>query len=145
MTTSIKTCFKCEKIKEISDFYRHAQMGDGRLNKCKECAKADVKKHREENIESVREYDRKRGNRQSKSYTAEYRGKNPKKYKAHIMIGNALKSGKINKPIGCESCGSVFSVHGHHDDYDKPLDVRWLCSACHSQWHAKYGEAKNAA
>jgi len=40
-------------------------------------------------------------------------------------------------------CGSSEYIHAHHDDYDKPLDVRWLCAAHHKQWHDENGEAKN--
>jgi len=59
------------------------------------------------------------------------------------MVTNAVRDGKIIKPDSCEQCGTTGRLHGHHDDYSKPLKVRWLCVACHHQWHAKYGEAKN--
>jgi hypothetical protein len=43
----------------------------------------------------------------------------------------------------CEVCGATKHIHGHHDDYDKPLEVRWLCAKHHAAWHKTHGEGKN--
>lgn len=50
----MKECFICHKKKELSEFYTHPQMGDGHLNKCKECCKAYA------HSRDTREYDRNR-------------------------------------------------------------------------------------
>lgn len=56
------------------------------------------------------------------------------KQKARNAVYRALKSGKlIKKP--CIKCGQVENVHGHHQDYLKPLEVIWLCFACHKKIH----------
>lgn len=55
-----KICFKCNKRKPLCDFYKHKQMGDGHLNKCKECARTDVRLNYSENVETKRAYDKKR-------------------------------------------------------------------------------------
>lgn len=138
-----KECFKCGEVKDLSEFYRHKMMADGHLNKCKECTKSDVSRHRSENIERIREYDRSRGNRQSGEYVKSYRKSHPKAAMAHRMVAYHLRVGNISKG-NCEVCFCEKSV-AHHDDYDKPLVVRWLCQAHHMQWHAENGEGKNAS
>lgn len=144
MITTLKTCFKCGAEKPRTEFYKHSKMADGHLNKCKLCTKIDVKERRRTDPK-VQEYDRKRGSRQSKGYLKEYREKYPNKYKAHNKVNNALRGGKITKPDKCSCCDSDFAVVAHHDDYLKPLEVRWLCQICHLRWHSEHGEALNAS
>ena len=130
----MKKCFKCGEEKPLSEFYKHKQMADGHLGKCKECTKNDSTDHRNANLEKIREYDRKRGARQTNAYQQSYRKNNPKGYAAKTMVNNAVRDGKMKK-LPCEVCGSTHRIHGHHDDYNFPLMVRWLCAAHHKQWH----------
>ncbi len=57
------------------------------------------------------------------------------KIKASIrdIVRRAIKKGHIF-PKSCEVCGN-FRTHAHHDDYTKPLVVRWLCNSCHQKHH----------
>lgn len=50
---------------------------------------------------------------------------------------NAKRSGKARtQPEACELCAIVMEVlEGHHEDYSKPLDVVYLCNACHNLVH----------
>ena len=140
----MKTCFKCQKTLPFECFYKHKMMGDGYLGKCKECTKKDTIENRNKNIDFYRKYDRERGNRQSNNYIKEYREKFPFKINAQTMVNNFIRDGKLFKEPCC-ICGSNEKIHAHHDDYAKPLNVRWLCAAHHRQWHIKNGEAKNGS
>lgn len=72
----------------------------------------------------------------------EYRARNPKKHATHGKVAYAIKIGTLVK-CPCEVCGCE-NVHAHHCDYNKPLDVMWLCPEHHKDWHRLNGEGLNA-
>ena len=132
-----KACKSCGDVKAEAEFYAQPTSSDGIAGICKECHKAAMRRNRVQNIERIREYDRRRGARQTPEYRRKYRAANAEKYAAHVLVGNAVRDGQLQKPDACEQCGSTFHIEGHHDDYSKPLEVRWLCAACHKQHHAE--------
>ncbi len=139
-----KECFKCGTRKSLTEFYKHPQMKDGRVNKCKECNKVDVRENRQANIDYYRAYDRERGCRQPADYGKHYKRNNPIAAGARQMVGNAIRDKRLKKEKRCAECKiSQRTLHAHHDDYAKPLDVRWLCLPCHFAWHAKHGQGLN--
>ena len=159
----MKTCFKCGEEKPLSEFYKHKQMKDGHLNKCKSCSKSDVSKNYRKNIDHYKEYEKARaglphrvkareeyaraehGKKVSCKAKQKWNKRNPIKRMASTIVGNAVRDGRLVKPSSCSSCGSTPKrLHGHHDDYAFPLVVRWLCPGCHNKWHKENGEGKNS-
>lgn len=145
-TVGMKYCRTCKEDKHESLFGRRKASIDGLAAKCKTCQSEYDKKrtnlpHRVKarRIYIVTDAGKRARARANSTYCIKY----PKKYKAHTMTGNAIRDKKLFKEP-CEVCGATEKIHAHHDDYAKPLNVRWLCSAHHSQWHRDNGEASNA-
>jgi hypothetical protein len=146
---TIRVCNVCGSDSGSVTFY------NGVTSRCAECHKAAVRKNRTDNIEYYRAYDAKRFKEQpqrraaTQAYAASEHGRkvlcrvkkkwatlNTVKRKAHIKLGNAVKSGVIEKPNACSLCGTeARRIHGHHHDYSKPLDVIWVCPPCHTGLH----------
>ena len=63
----------------------------------------------------------------------EWYQKNKEKRKAHVILHRAINSGKILRPNICSQCSKECKPDGHHTDYSRPLDVTWICRACHSR------------
>ena len=53
---------------------------------------------------------------------------------ANRIVERAVKKGVLI-PQPCEVCGAIELIGGHHDDYNKPLTVRWFCKKHHFDWH----------
>ena len=161
-------CRECAKehgrspqAKEIAKRYRRSVKGKEAAKKHANSPKGKAAQARYTNSEKGKSYEKNRANlphrvearkeyaksekgkeaknRFSKKYTEE----NRKKRSTHKKVYRAVCSGKLTKPSVCSLCPSDHAIVGHHDDYDKPLEVRWLCSQCHSDWHKENGEALN--
>lgn len=162
-----KKCRRCEKVFPISAFYVHSEMADGHLNICKDCVKNRIMLYRQENIDRIREYDRRRGrteehNQKNLECTYALKATNPEKYKermekrnsnyiqkhpdkyiAHMMVRNKLRDRKLDRKP-CEVCGTTRKVEAHHDDYSKPLNVRWVCKKHHMEIHRAINDKRRA-
>lgn len=142
MTLIMKTCFKCGSTKPLDDFYKHPEMADGHLNKCKECTKSDVHNRRHgAGRESVLAYDRSRGALPHRKamvakVTAAWRENHPDRKAAQQKLHKAVKSGIVTPWPVCAvpECGK--KPEAHHPDYSQPLAVVWLCREHHMQAHA---------
>jgi len=53
----------------------------------------------------------------------------------HWQVNYAISYGRLTRSLTCEQCGRHTRTQGHHDDYSKPLEVRWLCASCHLRLH----------
>jgi predicted nucleic acid-binding Zn ribbon protein len=67
----------------------------------------------------------------------------PRKEQARSLVKIAVRYGILKRPPRCEHCqkeppkrrskgAKTWKLAAHHEDYDKPVDVVWLCPYCHS-------------
>lgn len=137
----MKKCIRCREPRPLEEFYRHPNMFDGHLNKCKACCRKDALQNRRKRLEYYRLYDRQRFatlRRRASAHASlkKHHACYPEKRAARTAVGNAIRAGRlVRKP--CEVCG-IMQSEAHHEDYSKPLDVRWLCRVHHLMHHGNY-------
>lgn len=136
----MKRCFRCGETKPPDDFYPHPAMADGRLGKCKECARQDVRANRAARRAQYSAYDQARYRTAERRETQRetlrrHRRRWPERTRARQAVANALRSGRLER-LPCEVCGNPAS-EAHHADYSKPLDVSWLCFQHHRERHGQ--------
>lgn len=136
----MKTCFKCLSSLALSEFYRHPEMADGLLGKCKECTKKDTARDRMRKSSDPQWVARER--RKAVERAARTRRRlqavHDPKYLAQRAFSVAVHRGRIAKPDRCERCQAACErhrLHGHHEDYSKRYSVMWLCWKCHAAVH----------
>lgn len=136
----MKTCFKCNQEKPFSEFYKHPKMACGYLGKCKECNKQDSRDSYRRKAEDPAWMEKERKRTRTKERIKRNgsdrildRVDTLTHRQANIIFGNAVRDGRIiRKP--CQICGKE-NAQGHHEDYNKPLDVFWVCTRHHQDRH----------
>ncbi len=136
MSLKEKKCFLCKNTLPLEMFYKHPKMKDGHLGKCKNCAKKDVKSNYAKRRAYYSQYEKERYKNpkrklQIKESLRRQRAANPEKARHRDSYKSALSAGKLQK-TPCIHCGAK-KVQGHHDDYSKPFDVKWVCFKCHRE------------
>lgn len=151
-----KKCNRCGKIKPLDEFVKDSRKPNGRGSSCTSCrgeylrewnklphAKKAKRRYAIANREKAAAASRKyaKANREKRAESqAKWIQANPEKRRAHIAVGNAVRDGRLVK-MPCEICGTTENVDAHHEDYSKPLCVRWFCHVHHFEFAHEYGEA----
>lgn len=118
---SVEMYLKGMSISEIADFYSITRQATWKILQRRGCHFRD-KLHFKENNHF-------------------YRGTTANDHAQNIME-KAIKRGIITRKTHCETCGfngfmkdGRTAIQAHHPDYNRPLDVMWLCQNCHHKWH----------
>lgn len=133
-----KTCNKCGVKKPLSDFYKCKGMADGHFNHCKACKKIYSDAYNAKNIDVIRAKARERMRHPDraeaiKELNKAWRDADARRRKCHLKVKAEIAAGRLVRQP-CVRCGNE-KTHAHHEDYDKPIDVVWLCAVCHKQRH----------
>lgn len=124
-----KVCFKCKRELPLSEFYKHPQMGDGHLNKCKECTKKDVREKYTENSANDAYMEKERARGREKYHRLGYkrteRGK--EKRRRFHSFGDARRYFVINEGRDVEL---------HHWNYNMAKSVFKLEKRLHHRLHS---------
>ena len=136
--SEIKECSKCKTFKFKCHFYKLKSGADGLYAQCKECHKIQVSEYTRENIDKIVEKSKTpKGREIQKRSTESWVTKNRSKKNIHVQTSHAIRSGLIKKK-NCEVCNESYLVDAHHDDYNKPLNIRWLCRKHHKKFHKEH-------
>jgi hypothetical protein len=106
--------YGCGAMKPRSSFHRNPARKDGLATICKICKRE--KNHLDYLI-----------------YNWWFRYRDTHLDKLVVQARRAAR--RLKFPALCESCGRRPPTDRHHDNYERPLDVKFWCKPCHADWH----------
>jgi hypothetical protein len=133
-------CSRCKKDLPADDFYRDKRQTGGLKSQCKKChtagnlATRDPDNARRLSVESRRRDRARRPEHYRAKALEEQRAPATRpKVLARRKLQYAVRRGRLVRPDNCARCGGHGPIEAHHADYSRPLDVEWLCRACHGR------------
>ena len=155
-----RRCCLCKRRKPLTDFTKNKSLPLGVTSECRPChsrrlisyrrsehgarkQRSYVRVYRLRHRDAVlRRYRRYQRANSTSRHVRERRNRERLKFRAREILRDSVKRGLVKKPHRCQQCGRARKpLHGHHQNYDKPLAVDWLCAPCHGQRHATYLES----
>lgn len=134
----VKLCRICQMTYPANFFHKRAASPDGLVARCKIC-QSDCDQKRANALDRVAARvaykSTEAGKIKLRASSKAWAVRNPKKRAAHIAVSNALRDGLLAKPTRCQTCREEKPVTAHHDNYDLPLAIPWMCVPCHAAYH----------
>lgn len=134
-------CIQCDEERE-TEFH------PGRKSICKRCRrKYDIQRRKnpvrkKQQAKYYREWYKRNGRRRKANYQdiiILWQKSHQNETKVPKIVYRAVRAGILGKPSGCIICGRQTRLSGHHEDYNQPLNIVWLCSSCHKKLHNEDG------
>lgn len=150
--SNVKKCKDCENILPLTEFYK-THLGHY-MSYCKPCTSKRAVKWAKSRLQEIAKRNKIRRYELHDQNPEEYRKKirqqsakqraregvnlkppSEERKRAYRMVHSLKKKLLITPPKECPLCKVKGRIIAHHDDYTKPLEIKWMCVRCHMFEH----------